>query len=45
MISFRATPNALRLRVGPFGDRTKADKAQAQIRKETGVQGVVQSHP
>lgn len=34
---------ALRLRVGPFADRAKADKAQAQIRKETGVNGVVQS--
>jgi DedD protein len=34
---------ALRLRVGPFADRAKADKAQAQIRKETGVAGVVQS--
>lgn len=35
---------ALRLRVGPFPDRAKADRAQAQIRKETGVTGVVQSH-
>ncbi|MBI3571584.1 MAG: SPOR domain-containing protein [Gammaproteobacteria bacterium] len=34
---------ALRLRVGPFADRAKADKAQAQIRRETGVAGVVQS--
>lgn len=34
---------ALRLRVGPFADRAKADKAQTQIRKETGVTGVVQS--
>ena len=34
---------ALRLRVGPFADRAKADRAQAQIRKETGVNGVVQS--
>ena len=34
---------ALRLRVGPFADRAKADKAQAQIRKETGLAGVVQS--
>jgi DedD protein len=34
---------AMRLRVGPFADRAKADKAQAQIRKETGVAGVVQS--
>lgn len=34
---------AMRLRVGPFADRAKADKAQAQIRKATGVAGVVQS--
>ncbi|MEW6331930.1 MAG: SPOR domain-containing protein [Pseudomonadota bacterium] len=34
---------AMRLRVGPFADRARADKAQAQIRKETGVAGVVQS--
>jgi DedD protein len=34
---------AMRLRVGPFADRAKADKAQAQIRRETGVAGVVQS--
>jgi DedD protein len=34
---------ALRLRVGPYTDRAKADKAQAQIRKETGVAGVVHS--
>ncbi len=34
---------ALRLRVGPFADRARADKAQAQIRRETGVAGVVQS--
>jgi DedD protein len=34
---------AMRLRVGPYADRAKADKAQAQIRKETGVAGVVQS--
>jgi DedD protein len=34
---------ALRLRVGPYTDRAKADKAQAQIRKETGLAGVVQS--
>lgn len=36
---------AMRLRVGPFADRAQADKAQAQIRKETGVAGVVQSSP
>lgn len=33
----------MRLRVGPFADRAKADRAQAQIRKETGVAGVVQA--
>ena len=33
----------MRLRVGPFADRVKADRAQAQIRKETGVAGVVQA--
>lgn len=34
---------AMRLRVGPFAERARADKAQAQIRKETGVAGVVQA--
>ncbi len=34
---------AMRLRVGPYAERAKADRAQAQIRKETGVAGVVQS--
>lgn len=34
---------AMRLRVGPFAERVKADKAQTQIRQETGVAGVVQS--
>ncbi len=34
---------ALRLRVGPYTDRAKADKAQTQIRKQTGLAGVVQS--
>lgn len=33
----------MRLRVGPFVDRSKADRAQAQIRKETGIAGVVQA--
>src|SRR3989344_3323667 len=32
-----------RMRVAPFAGRARADKAQAQIRKETGVAGVVQS--
>ena len=34
---------AMRLRVGPYSDRAKADKAQTQIRRQTGVTGVVQS--
>lgn len=34
---------AMRLRVGPFAERARADKAQVQIRRETGVAGVVQS--
>lgn len=33
----------MRLRVGPFADRAKADRAQSQIRKETGIAGVVQA--
>jgi len=37
--------NALRLRVGPFKDKTLAIKAQGQIQKETGVQGVVLAYP
>ena len=40
-----AGKKALRLRVGPFRDREQAVKAQAQIRKELHVQGVVQSYP
>ena len=36
---------ALRLRVGPFSNKELAVKAQAQIRKELHVQGVVQSYP
>ncbi|MDO8705146.1 MAG: SPOR domain-containing protein [Sulfuricaulis sp.] len=36
---------ALRLRVGPFHNKEQAAKAQAQIRKETGVPGAVQSYP
>ena len=36
---------ALRLRVGPFHNKEQAAKAQAQIRKETGVQGAVQTYP
>ena len=40
-----AGKKALRLRVGPFRDKEQAVKAQAQIRKELHVQGVVQSYP
>ncbi len=40
-----AGKKALRLRVGPFRDKEQAVKAQAQIRKELRVQGVVQSYP
>ena len=40
-----AGKKALRLRVGPFRDKEQAAKAQAQIRKELHVQGVVQSYP
>jgi DedD protein len=40
-----AGKKALRLRVGPFSDKEQAVKAQAQIRKELHVQGVVQSYP
>lgn len=36
---------AVRLRVGPFRDRALALKAQAQIQKEIGVQGVVLAFP
>lgn len=40
-----AGKKALRLRVGPFRDKEQAVKAQAQIRKELHVQGVIQSYP
>ncbi len=40
-----AGKKALRLRVGPFRDKEQATKAQAQIRKELHVQGVIQSYP
>lgn len=36
---------ALRLRVGPFRDKSLASKTQAQIRKDIGVQGVVLAYP
>ena len=37
--------DALRLRVGPFKDKALAVKAQGQIQKEIGVQGVVLTYP
>lgn len=37
--------NAVRLRVGPFADKALAVKAQAQIHKQVGVQGVVLAYP
>ena len=40
-----AGKKATRLRVGPFRDKGEAEKVQAQIRKETGVQGLVQTYP
>ncbi len=40
-----AGKKALRLRVGPFHDREQALKAQAQIRKQTGLKGAVQEYP
>lgn len=36
---------AVRLRVGPYRERAAALKAQAQIQKETGVQGMVLAYP
>lgn len=36
---------AVRLRVGPFRDRTAALKARARIDKEVGLQGVVLAYP
>lgn len=36
---------AVRLRVGPFRDKALALRAQAQIQKEIGVQGVVLAYP
>ncbi len=40
-----AGKKAMRLRVGPFHDREQAVRAQALIRKETGVPGAVQAYP
>ena len=40
-----AGKKALRLRVGPFNDKELAVMAQAQISRETGVQGAVQIYP
>jgi len=36
---------AVRLRVGPFREKSEAVKAQAQIQKESGTEGVVQTYP
>lgn len=41
----RGGNNSLRLRVGPFKDKAHAVKAQGQIRRDTGVQGVVLAYP
>lgn len=41
----RGGTNSVRLRVGPFKDKAHAVKAQGQIRRDTGVQGVVLAHP
>jgi DedD protein len=40
-----ASGEAVRLRVGPFADREAAQRAQARIRKETGLKGVVLAYP
>lgn len=40
-----ADKKAMRLRVGPFHDKEQAVRALAQIRKETGVSGAVQTYP
>ncbi len=40
-----AGKKALRLRVGPFRDKEQAAKVVAQIHRETGVRGVVQTYP
>ena len=36
---------AVRLRVGPFRDKSQAQKSMAQIQKEVGLQCVVQPYP
>jgi DedD protein len=36
---------AVRLRVGPFREKSEAVKALAQIQKESGTEGVVQTYP
>jgi DedD protein len=40
-----ASGKAVRLQVGPFRDKALALKAQGQIQKEIGVQGVVLAYP
>lgn len=41
----RGDANTLRLRVGPFKDKTLAVRAQGQIQRDTGIQGVVLAYP
>ncbi|HKQ30969.1 MAG TPA: SPOR domain-containing protein [Burkholderiales bacterium] len=36
---------AVRLRVGPYRDKTAASKIQAQLQKDLSIQGVVLAHP
>jgi DedD protein len=36
---------AVRLRVGPYRDKTAASKAQANLQKELSIQGVVLAYP
>jgi DedD protein len=36
---------AVRLRVGPYRDKTSASKVQAQLQKELSIQGVVLAYP
>jgi len=37
--------SAVRLRVGPYGDKSAALKAQARIEREEGIKGVVLAYP
>lgn len=40
-----AGKKGMRLRVGPFQDKSQASKAQTQIHNETGVQAALQTYP